>query len=87
MTRYTTDDEMGRAVSRMLASYGRRVATADPEQLAQLVALQAQLDDIAQAAVDGLRATGFTWAEIGQHAGITKQGAQQRWGRPAARTA
>jgi hypothetical protein len=38
-------------------------------------------DGIAQA-VSGLRDAGYSWAEIGSRLGITRQAAQQRWGRP-----
>ena len=31
-------------------------------------------------AVKGLRAHGYSWAEIGYRLGITRQAAQQRWG-------
>ncbi len=31
-------------------------------------------------AVTGLRAFGYSWAEIGSRLGITRQAAQQRWG-------
>jgi len=31
-------------------------------------------------AVKGLRARGYSWAEIGSRLGITRQAAQQRWG-------
>jgi hypothetical protein len=40
-------------------------------------------DDINAAleeAVKGLRACGYSWAEIGVRLGITRQAAQQRWG-------
>ena len=31
-------------------------------------------------AVKGLRAHGYSWAEIGARLGISRQAAQQRWG-------
>jgi hypothetical protein len=31
-------------------------------------------------AVSGLRAHGYSWAEIGLRLGISRQAAQQRWG-------
>jgi hypothetical protein len=31
--------------------------------------------------VKGLRAYGYSWAEIGSRLGITRQAAQQRWSR------
>ena len=35
--------------------------------------------DVAEA-VKGLRACGYSWAEIGSRLGITRQAAHQRWG-------
>jgi hypothetical protein len=40
-------------------------------------------DDVETAirsAVLGLRAFGYSWAEIGSRLGVTRQAAQQRWG-------
>ena len=31
-------------------------------------------------AIKGLRACGYSWAEIGSRLGISRQAAQQRWG-------
>ena len=59
---------------------GDRVAVGDVEALRDLVALSANLDDAIGEAVVGLRAFGYSWAEIGQRLGISKQAAQQRWG-------
>jgi hypothetical protein len=39
------------------------------------------IDDATQQAVNGLRAAGYSWSEIGDRLGITRQAAQQRWGR------
>lgn len=69
------------AVRRMIQAHGRRVAHADPEDLAELVELRAEVDRAAWVAVDGLRANGFTWQEIGDGLGITRQSAQVRWTR------
>lgn len=70
------------ALQRMLRAYGRRVAGADVEDLAELVALADVLDDVIADAIAELRGhQEFSWATIGEAAGITRQGAQQRWGR------
>lgn len=66
----------------------------EPEAYAELVALTAQARDEADAllqeAVAGARAAGLTWDAVGQALGMTKQAAQQRFGRaepaPAGRT-
>ena len=38
------------------------------------------LDNAIRQAIDGLRALGYSWAEIGSRLGITRQAAWQRWG-------
>lgn len=72
------------AVRRMVRAAGRRVAEADPEDLAELLALQAAVDRALAEAVTGQRAAGTSWAAIGAALGMTKQAAYQRWGRGAA---
>jgi hypothetical protein len=67
-------------VGRILRAYGRRVASADPEALAELVALRDQLDTAIDAGVAGLRTAGYSWAAIGAPMGMSRQAAQQRWG-------
>jgi hypothetical protein len=51
------------------------------EALAQMTAFAADLDTAIGQAVAGLRAAGYSWAEIGLRLGITRQAAQQRWGK------
>lgn len=69
-------------VSRMIRAAGRRVADADETELAALVALHADLDTAIQAAVLGQRATlGRSWGWVGRGLGISRQAAQQRFGR------
>jgi hypothetical protein len=65
---------------RVLKAYARRVATGDVEALTQLVNLSTQLDTAILDAVTGLRACGYSWAEIASRLGVTRQAAQQRWG-------
>ena len=45
-----------------------------------MLGLSAEIDDAIAQAVTGLRAFGYSWAEIGSRLGITRQAAQQRWG-------
>jgi len=65
---------------RILAAYARRVATGDIEALTLMTGLAEDIDTALQHAVNGLRAHGYSWAEIGSRLGITRQAAQQRWG-------
>lgn len=66
---------------RIMRAYARRVAVADPAALAELVELRTAVDAAIAAAVDGLRAEGFSWGEIGRELGLTRQAVQQRFGR------
>jgi hypothetical protein len=76
------NDDYAAFVRRVVAAYGRRVAAGDVEALAAMTALSADLDQAIGQAVTGLRAHGYSWAEIGLRLGITRQAAQQRWGQP-----
>jgi hypothetical protein len=73
--------EYGGMVRRMLRAYGRRVADRDVEALTELVGMRAELEAAVQVAVDGLRASGYSWAEVARPLGISRQAAQQRYGR------
>jgi len=85
-----TPDRAGRLVEngeyaafarRVLRAYARRVADGDVEALTLMLSLSAEIDDAIAQAVAGLREFGYSWAEIGSRLGITRQAAQQRWGR------
>jgi hypothetical protein len=65
---------------RILAAYARRIAFGDIDALALLTGLSADIDTATHTAVTGLRARGYSWAEIGTRLGITRQAAQQHWG-------
>ncbi|SCL36832.1 hypothetical protein GA0074692_4462 [Micromonospora pallida] len=73
------NDEFAAFARRIIRAHGRRVATGDVEALRDLTALSAALDDAIGEAVVGLRAFGYSWAEIGSRLGISRQAAQQRW--------
>ena len=64
---------------RIVRAYARRVATGDVEALAQMVTLAADVDQAIRAAVIGLRDHGYSWTEIGDRLGISRQAARQRW--------
>lgn len=74
------NDDYAAFVRRIIRAYARRVATGDVEALTDMVGLSGLLDDAIGQAVTGLRAHGYSWAEIGQRLGISRQAAQQRWG-------
>ena len=74
------NDEYAAFARRIIRAYAKRVATGDVEALANMVALSSVLDDAIGDAVIGLRAYGYSWAEIADRLGISRQAAQQRWG-------
>lgn len=78
--RQVENDEYAAFVRRILRAYSRRVGDGDVEALVLLVGLAEEIDAAMVEAVKGLRACGYSWAEIGARLGISRQAAQQRWG-------
>ena len=76
------NDEYAAFLRRVLRAYARRVADGDVEALTLMLGLSAEIDNAIAQAVTGLRGFGYSWAEIGSRLGITRQAAQQRWGKP-----
>ena len=74
------NDDYAAFARRILRAYARRIANGDIESLSLMTGLAADIDTALQDAVNGLRAFGYSWAEIGSRLGITRQAAQQRWG-------
>ena len=74
------NDEYAAFVRRIIRAFARRVATGDVEALSDMVALSTQLDESIGDAVKGLRAHGYSWTEIADRLGISRQAAHQRWG-------
>ena len=81
--RLVENDEYAAFVGRVLRAYARRVAAGDVEALTLMLGVSADIDDAIAQAVTGLRGFGYSWAEIGNRLGITRQAAQQRWGHTA----
>ena len=79
--RVRENDEYAAFARRVLRAYARRIADGDVEALTLMTDLAAEIDTAIAQAVTGLREFGYSWAEIGSRLGITRQGAQQRWGR------
>ncbi|SRR6266851_6991301 len=77
----TENSEYAAFARRILRAYSRRVAVGDVESLAQMISLSDDIDNAIRQAINGLRAAGYSWAEIGARLGITRQAAQQHWGR------
>ncbi len=74
------NDEYAAFTRRVVAAQGRRIAGGDVEGLRDLLALAEAVEAAVAAGVTGLRAVGFSWAEIAARIGTTRQAAQQRWG-------
>ena len=75
------NDDFAAFVRRIVRAYGRRVASGDVEALAALISLGTDIERATDNAVAGLRQHGYSWAEIGARLGLTRQAAQQRWGK------
>ena len=74
------NDDYAAFTRRILTAHGRRIARGDIEGLAALADITISLDAAMSVAIRGLRAAGFSWADIATRLGITRQAAQQRWG-------
>jgi hypothetical protein len=61
-------------------AYSRRIASGDIDAITEMAAIAAEMDIAIRDAITGLRAHGYSWADIAARLGITRQGAQQRWG-------
>lgn len=68
-------------VRRILRAYAKRCEYADPEDLAELLTLRADVDAAIQTAVDGMIRHGASWADIARAAGTSRQAAHKRWSR------
>jgi hypothetical protein len=79
-TRVVENDEYAAFLRRVIRAYSRRVAAGDIEAITDMAHLAGQLEDATRQAVTGLRQLGYSWADIALRLGITRQGAQQRWG-------
>ena len=78
--RIVENDEYAAFLRRVIRAYSRRVAAGDIEAIATMAALADHLEDATRQAITGLRQSGYSWADIALRLGITRQGAQQRWG-------
>jgi len=78
--RITENDEYAAFLRRVIRAYSRRVAAGDIEAITTMANLADDLEDATRQAITGLRESGYSWADIALRLGITRQGAQQRWG-------
>jgi len=78
--RVVENDEYAAFLRRVIRAYSRRVAAGDIEAITAMAALADDLEDATRQAIIGLRAYGYSWTDIALRLGVTRQGAQQRWG-------
>jgi hypothetical protein len=64
---------------RVIRAAARRIAAGDVDELTHLFSLERELQRAIHIAVNGLRAQGYSWADIALRIGITRQAAHQRW--------
>ena len=79
--RVVENDQYAAFVRRVIAAYSRRIAAGDIDAISDMTSIAAELDDAISQAVTGLRAAGYSWADIPARLAVTRQAAQQRWGR------
>jgi hypothetical protein len=82
-SRVVENDEYAAFLRRVIRAYSRRVAAGDIEAISTMAHLADDLDQAIRQAISGLREYGYSWADIAMRLGITRQGAQQRWGTTA----
>ncbi|MGO9784349.1 MAG: hypothetical protein ACLPQY_32000 [Streptosporangiaceae bacterium] len=80
--RVIENDQYAAFVRRVIAAYSRRIAAGDIDAISDMTSTAAELDDAISQAVTGLRAAGYSWADIAARLGVSRQAAQQRWGEP-----
>ena len=86
-TKAVEADQFDAFARRILRAYARRVAAGDVEALRTLTALAAELDAVTRLAVTGLRQRpyAYSWGEIADRLGVSRQAAQMRYGERAER--
>lgn len=80
--REVENDEYLKFARRIIAAAGKRVGDGDPIDLAGLVEVRREMEAVEVLAVQAMRDShGYSWSEIGRDLGITRQAAQQFYGR------
>ena len=79
-SRVVENDEYAAFLRRVIRAYSRRIAAGDIEAITDMADLADHLDHAIRQAITGLHTLGYSWADIAMRLGITRQGAQQRWG-------
>lgn len=71
------EPEQVKSYRRQLGAMAQRAD--DPEALHELAQLAAELDALVRLRAHALHGEGYSWADLGRPAGITRQGALRRW--------
>lgn len=71
--------EIGAMTNRMMRALARRAAEGDLEAVEQLAELQTKLTEHLRAAAQGAHAFGYSWTEIADATGTSRQAARQRF--------
>jgi hypothetical protein len=79
-SRVVENDQYAAFLRRVIRAYSRRIAAGDIEAITDMTALAGHIDQAIRDGITGLRRDGYSWADIALRLGITRQGAQQRWG-------
>ena len=79
--RRAENDEYAAFVRRVLRAYAARVALGDIDAVADMVAISGEMNALIAEAVRGLRDKGYSWADVGQRLGVSRQAAFERWGK------
>lgn len=81
-------DEFLKFARRIIRAAGKRVGDGDPCDLAALVEVRKEMERVEVEAVRMMREKyEYSWEMIGQDLGMTRQAAQQKYGRKIARLA
>jgi hypothetical protein len=78
----TENPEFAAFTRRILRAYARRVADGDIEALRSLATLASDVDNATRDAVRGLRQWSYSWSDIADRLGVSRQAATARWGHP-----
>lgn len=73
--------EVGAMAGRVVRALVRRAGEGDGEALEQLLALESQIAQAIKDAGAGMHAFGYSFTELGDIAGISRQAARERFGR------
>lgn len=68
-------------IERALRAYGRRVGQGDVEALSGIARAEIAAREALAQAVTDLRTHGYSWQDIGARLGMSRQAAQQRFGK------